>query len=160
MDGFKIETMELAEVSMSYTAVARELENDTLRLRQAVKSLSTQTIDKPLMELLRSSLKAAEEAARESRDMGNRCRKIAEVYDRTERHVNRIVNDLYSVTLTALTPAVVWNHSIWPERRLLGIVRVDTKYRAAEPVLLSGNNLQSEQWILKRALEDIKKGAK
>lgn len=156
MNGFRVETIALAESGTGYRNAALRLADSADRLREAQRTLQSQEIDADIAALLSSAELLAYEAAAECRELNAQCEEIAQVYELTERRVASIVQSLPQIT--AFTSAV--NHSLAAmEEQIFHTLsyaqahsRVDSRYNPTTPVMLSSNRLPCESWLLDRAI--------
>lgn len=151
MDGFKVETTALAQVSADYYAVSERLSDDTERLRRIQETLRGKSIGSDIPELLRVALHELESSAVEARELGAQCEEIADVYNLAEKQVASVVAALSVVSPFSNMPATSGNMAA-------GHVRVDSPYQSAKPVLFSGNQLPCESWLLDRAIKASMEG--
>lgn len=159
MGEFRVETSELAAVGGRYDAIGQRLEENLTRLHKTLAMLKGQTVDLDVLGSLIAAISELEAAARELKNLGADCRKIAGVYERVERQVASLVAALPSVSpfssssppgQPAAAPTTAAEHTVF--------VRVESRYRPAPPVFISGNRLPCESWLLARAAKATMEG--
>lgn len=146
MDGFRVETMELAGLGSQYHAVSRGLADDMSGLQRAIRALSTQTVGDEVPALLRTAVQTLAQAIDDTQELARQCGEIATAYERTEQRVAAVVAALPSKSPFD-APAAAGSR-VAPAR-----VRVQSRYHAAPTAaILSGNRLPCEGWLLQRTL--------
>jgi len=153
MSGFRVDTNALAGSGAKYRAAGKRLADSAGQLRAARETLRTQTVGEEVAKLLRDAARVAEETAAQARELGIDCEQIADVYERTERQVSSVVEAL-SQAATAFTAVGATTASNLTTDGIFeqAATRVASAYKPADPVLISGNRLPSEGWLLSRAL--------
>lgn len=159
MDGFRVETSELAQASARYDSVGKNLEDGLARLRRIQAELKGQTVGQDVLEPLLAAIKTLESAAREARDLGGQCREIADVYERVERQVAALVAALPAATQDSpSTPVRQPSPVRIVSQETAGTIRVESNYSPAPPIFMSGNRLPCESWLLARAVRAMMEG--
>jgi len=165
MDGFKVDTTALGQSSKSYQAIANSLQESVRRLQAIQETLKTQTLADGIAELLSSAINQANEAARESYELGEKCVLIADVYETTERNVAAIVESLpcgtglFSNLSVNQGAAIRLSGSLADGFNIFDLETpyVDTSLKPAEPIAFSSNRLPSEGWLMERAMRNQQK---
>ena|GEM_PF-5327981 len=163
MDGFKVDTIELAESSAGYYSVSNALADDLEKLIKIKEILTGLTVGEDVFNLLNSATTSLSRAVGETITQGDKCRKIAKVYEKTENDVDGLVkvlpvtlpfgreneNPIFVAGLQALNHKVKYS----PAQ-----INVKTEYVPTKPVLISTGRLPSESWLLGLAVNAIAEG--
>lgn len=147
MDGFRIDTTAMEELSLQYSAVGRALIDNLDELRRITGVLRTQTIGQKLPELISAVTTSLEEASRDTEELGSQCREIAAAYLHTEKQVASLV-----AGLTSALPFTVQSAEHGENTFMSAPVSVNSQYHLMQSIFLSGNRLPCESWLLERTI--------
>ena len=149
MDGFRVDISALTQSGAGFKNVGGELANASRRLASLKIQLMGQEFPalKSTMALIETAERQLTLSTEELMDYGDMCEEISGTYEMAERQVLSMVKAL-GATLTGGFEGTA-KPSVSTSSSTQGYLK------AAAPVLMNPERLQGEEWLVKRALNDI-----
>ena len=160
-NGFKVNTDMLSATGVKYSVISAGLSASCRQLQQLQLVLNEQTLPAAIAQSFGQAVAAVRSAVQETSRYGQQCKEIAQVYDRTEKDVQTLVDTLLTrsifdtVSPPAALAAMQGLDKIFSPPAPTHTIRVDSPLTPIAPVMLAGNRLPCESWLLNRAVKAV-----